>query len=353
MVDSSQISMVVLTIDVEPDNAWKDHRNPSIANVAQLLRLQEILSRYGAKATCLVTRRIIQDTWARGILQELVGHGGAEIGTHLHPWESEPFMNSGLDVRYPMYPHELSRELFTEKLSRLTNAIAEHFEAPRSYRAGRWGMAGEHLPILEQLGYEVDSSVTPLIDWRNTMGVPFHCNGRGGVDYRLAPPYPYQPDYMDVTRPGKAGIVEVPLTVGYPWRTPRFVRWAYGRLPRRLCRVLEKTRLAKPVWATPTEEKEEPLKKMLAAVLREDTPIINLAIHSSELAVGGSPWSATVADVEGIFQKIISILDLLVSCGSCRFETLTAAARRWQGLPKPASPSAEDKHPASTRHQPV
>ena len=37
---------VVITIDTEPDDAWTDHMNPSVANVHELRRLQELLDKY-------------------------------------------------------------------------------------------------------------------------------------------------------------------------------------------------------------------------------------------------------------------------------------------------------------------
>ncbi len=90
---------VVITVDTEPDDAWTDHMNPSVANVQALLRLQELLDRFGARATCLVTYRVIQDDAAVAVLRELVEKGGAEVGAHLHPWETPPFMDHGLGLR--------------------------------------------------------------------------------------------------------------------------------------------------------------------------------------------------------------------------------------------------------------
>jgi len=49
------------TIDTEPDDARSLHLNPSVANLQELRRVQTLLERYGARATCLITYRVFQD----------------------------------------------------------------------------------------------------------------------------------------------------------------------------------------------------------------------------------------------------------------------------------------------------
>ena len=325
-----QDASVVVTIDTEPDNAWEDHLNPSVANVRELLRLQELLGRYGASPTCMVTSRVLQSAEAVDVLRELVA-GGAEIGAHLHPWESPPFVASGMDTRHPTFPHELPVDVFEDKLRGLIEAISERFDAPTSYRGGRWGIATEHLPILEAAGLEVDTTVTPLVDWRSTMGIPARENGTGGVDFRFAPTRPYHPNYEDVTSEGDARITEIPLTVGFTRRLPAIVRRTYFALPELGRRLMRKLGLARPVLAEPAGERVEWLTKMVRVVLAQRPPAVNIALHSSELMVGGSPWSKTRADVDRIFSRMDSILRILSAEHSCVFTTLTDAARRWNG----------------------
>ena len=351
---------VVLTIDTEPDNAWENHHNTSVANVQELLRLQELLDTYGAKATCLVTYRVIQDDRAVSVLRQLVEHGGAEIGAHLHPWETPPFMDSGVDVRYQTYPHELPVDVFEQKLTCLTEAIARRFGRPTSYRGGRWGLAAEHLPILERLGYEVDTSVMPLEDWRRTPGVPKCENGRGGIDYRFAPIGPYYPSYESVTDEGDARILELPVSVGFTRRTSRAVREVWRHLPSFLKRGLGKLEVLRPVWAVPAEERCDRLVDMLQYAIGV-LPCITIAVHSSELALGGSPRSRTSGQIDEVFRRIDRMLDVLAGSGRCQFRTMSDACCRWRaGGREPAQPkqlcgavSVSDCDSASTVTNPV
>lgn len=320
---------VVLTIDTEPDDAWSDHLCPSVANVRALRRLSTVLRCYGAKPTLLVTYRVIQDAECRDVLRELVAESGAEVGAHLHPWETPPFMPGGLDVQHPTFPHELPLGVFADKLAQLTEVLAAQFARPTSYRAGRWGLAAEHLSVLQSLGYEVDTSVIPLVDWRATPGIPWHKQGRGGVDYRFAPQEPYRPSYEDIARPGVARIVEIPVTVGFTRRAPAAVRRAYGGLPVLAQRVLRKSEILRPVWATPAWETRARLERMTRAVIGESRPVMNIACHSSEFIVSRLPECNTPEKVDEVFRRTGAMLDILASQRGCEFMTLTAAGRHW------------------------
>ena len=333
------LTPVVITIDTEPDNAWENHLNPSVANVRALRRLQDLLTPFGAKATCLITTRVAEDDECVALLGDLVRNHGAEVGAHLHPWETPPFLDSRLDARYASFPHDLPVELFERKMSALTESIEARFDRPRSYRAGRWGFVAEHVAVLEKLGYEVDTSVTPWNDWGDTWGIPADQGGRGGVDYRRCPRHPYQLGYDTVTRPGDADLLEIPLTVAFTRRWPALVRRGYGRYPTLARLLLRKTELVRPVWAVPSEEPTARLERMVPAAMAERDHVFNIAFHSSELVVGGSPATATQCDVDVVFGRIAMMLKMLAT-GNVEFMTLTATARRLLATRAVACPDA-------------
>lgn len=323
---------VAFTIDVEPDNAWEDHLNPSVANVQTLLGLQKLLDKYTAKATCLVTHRVVQDAQAVDVLKELADNGGAEIGTHLHPWETPPFMDSGIDTKYLIFPHELPVDVFKQKLGRLTEAISRHFDPPTSYRGGRWSITAEHVPVLEEFGYTIDTSVTPLIDWRDKLGVGRRHNGRGGIDFSFAPQWPYCLSRQDIMKEGDSSILEMPVSVAFTRPTPWCIKRNYPMLPVVVRRVLRKSEILRPVWATPAEETRRHLSKMINVMLRQDTAFINMTVHSSELMIDGSPRSRTDVDISRILDSIDMMLGACARHHRCQFTTLREeGARRGAG----------------------
>jgi hypothetical protein len=330
----------VLTIDTEADNAWEDHLNPGVANVPSLWELARLLRQYSAKATCLISYRVANDEGAVSVLRALVDEGLVEIGAHLHPWENPPFMESGLDRRYHAYPHELPLELFKRKMEMLTARIAESFASPRSYRAGRWGLAAEHVKVLEDLGYEVDTSVTPLIIWLQ-FGLPASQGGRGGCDYRRAPLEPYWLSHQDVTRPGESKLVELPVTVQFTHRIPLWLRRVYPALPEWVRRVLRKGLAIRPVWAFAAEEKNKFMEQMLECFASSPASFFNMSVHSSELMLGTSPRSRTPQRIGQTLRNIQMALSHLSTTGHCNFCTLTQAARIWKTQPTPALAQAQ------------
>jgi len=319
---------VIITIDVEPDDAWTNHQNPSVRNVHELTRLHDLLARHGARATLLTTQRVIDDAACRETLRRLVDEGGAEVGTHLHPWETPPFLASQRDTRYATFPHELSISEFEAKLSHLTESIARHFDRPRSYRAGRWGFAAEHVGILERLGYIADTSVIPRVDWRSTHGIPPSEGGRGGADYRFAPRMIYRPAYEDPCIPGVARLVELPVTVEFTRPVPAWMDRHFGRLPELAHKVLRKVEWVRPVWATPAEEPLDRLMTLVDRAMAERRDLFNIAFHSSELMLDGSPTSRTQRDVDAMFDRLDRMLSALKAHG-CQFSTMTEMAVRW------------------------
>lgn len=338
----------VLTIDTEADNAWEDHLNASVSNVQALRELATLLRRYGAKATCLVSYRVIDDAQAVSILGELFDEGLIEVGAHLHPWENPPFLEDEQDRRYHTYPHELPLELFRKKLEVLTERITEEFGAPMSYRAGRWGLAAAHVRVLEDLGYEVDTSVTPLITWQRKPGLPLRLGGGGGCDYRRAPLEPYWMSWQDITRSGHSGLVELPVSVQFTRAMPTSIARLYGWLPEWARRPLRKGHLIKPVWAFAAEEPNDRMEQMLESYAASSLSYFNMAFHSSEIMLGTSPRSRTPERLGQTMRNIEMTLAKLASTGRCRFDTLIEAARDWKRSALGASLPAGAPSPAGT-----
>ena len=61
---------------------------------------------------------MIKDAECVDFLRGLVAELGAEVGAHLHAWETPPFTEDGADVQDPIYPHELPLPVFAEKAKR-------------------------------------------------------------------------------------------------------------------------------------------------------------------------------------------------------------------------------------------
>ena len=322
---------VLFTIDTEPDNQWADHRNMRVENIAHLPRLQHVFDEIGVTPTYLLTYAVADDADAVRTLQTLVRESGCEIGAHMHVWDNPPFLPGGEDRDYPAFAHDLPVQLVHDKLAALTERIAANFDAPRSYRAGKFGYCAEHIRVLEALGYVVDTSVTPLIDRRGKEGIPRARGGKGGRDYRLAPLDPYHPDYADDLRPGSARLLEVPLTVAPSRCSCGPLLAVHRRGPELVNRVLRKLKISQVVSASPVQYGVEALEAMLASAWSAGRRVFNFTFHSSEVMPGGSPSIRTEAQLEELFRRIRASVAWLRTRGEVRSMGISEFAAGFDG----------------------
>lgn len=282
-----------LTIDVEEDNQWSDAKTITMRNVDKLPEFQDLCNNYGVKPTYLVTYGVSQDLNCQRILGELQARGDCEIGGHLHPWTTPPYEMPFTKMAYPhTYPSELPSDLLERKLITLTNSIKViRGEVPKSYRAGRYGINETGIAILKDLGYVVDSSVTPLYSWGAHKGTRI-C----GPDFTTAPFHPYWVDSKNILDEcqDKNNILEVPITI-------RKIRDEY-------------------YWLRPFPQySSQNLINLCEFVLENEKNIfLNMMFHSSELSVGCSPYIGNSEDLDYFMGKLKNVFELISDKGlSC------------------------------------
>jgi hypothetical protein len=318
---------LLFTVDVEEDMpGWRITDPITVQNVAALPRLAELCAELGVRPTYLCTYPTVTVPESAAILRLLMRRGDCEIGTHLHPWNTPPYQGvpgrEGDERSQTYYQFELGRERFRAKLKTLHEAVGEVAgEAPRSFRAGRFGIDATTLSELIPLGYEVDSSVTPLEEHRADRG----------PDFRKAPQHPYRPDPDDITRPGDLPIVEIPVSVGFTRRLPGLVQQAYVHLPRiaRVRGLLSRDylNLVDFAWLYPVRFELETMKRIANTLVADGAPVLNVFIHSSELVPGASGRVRTKANVEDSLARLAGILEHCLEEFSAVPCTLGEAAR--------------------------
>ncbi len=189
----------IITVDTEADNQWEKDSPITAKNISYLPRFQDLCKKYNFPPTYLVTYEVAQNKNIINQLKYWQDSKEAEIGAHLHPWTTPPIKNENNEH---IYPHELKTEDLKKKLEVLTNAIQENFKKkPTSYRAGRWGFDYRQASMLNDLGYIVDCSITPKVNWKKSLGKG---DGKGGPDFRNQSVKPY---YFE------NGLLEVPMTI--------------------------------------------------------------------------------------------------------------------------------------------
>ena len=268
----------------------------------------------------------MEDQAARESLHSWATRGAAEVGAHLHPWTTPPYLDRpGLrynDVQHA-YPCQLPDELLREKTVNLTLAIEQAFRRrPTSYRAGRFGIDSRLARMLADEGYVIDSSVTSLCSWRDHAGL----DGQGGPDFSR---HGLTPFVIDGT--GARGLLELPVTVCVTYSCLR--RWpllfrAYGSLPGRAARkhLLSRWLAPQPVWLSPDPRYDT--RDLTAVWRRASRAGLSAAVmmfHSSELMPGGSPFRPDAPSVHDLLTQLDAFFKSVSDHGGS-FSTLSGLA---------------------------
>lgn len=261
---------LVFTVDTEPDDQWApplaDGTLPpfAFANTRGLDPLVDFFRERGLPVTWMTSWSIVTDEESARVLRSAAANGD-EIAGHLHGWETPPFLEKDRFLRSFIYDYEPDVRLAKHK--QLVAAHEAAFGArPVSYRAGRWGVDAQELAHLEELGYTIDSSIPPGIDFRDRRG----------------------PDFSSY-----ASDAPVPWREGKLWEVPASIVRMDGGL----------------TWIRPLKHPRAELVAATHALLERGAPIVNVMFHSSEAFVGTSPISRQPEDVERLYGDLAAIID--------------------------------------------
>src|SRR6266849_5390025 len=130
---------LIVSIDTEEDN-WQPTRcGITVENIRELPRVQRVFNHLGVRATYFTSYQVATTPWAAALIAEIADSGAAEIGAHLHPWNTPP-LDEPLEGRFSMAMN-LPLALQVAKIRALTQAVeAACGRRPVSFRTGRWGI---------------------------------------------------------------------------------------------------------------------------------------------------------------------------------------------------------------------
>lgn len=312
----------IITIDTEGDNLWGRNAGAAkVANAAFLPRFQELCERFGFKPTYLTNWEMAKAPAFISMAKTALTKGTAEIGCHIHAWDSPPFFDvTGDDCRHHPYLIEYPDHVLKAKVKLQTELLEETFGVKMlSHRAGRWAMDLRYVDALLENGYIADCSVTPGISWQRHKGAP---NGKGGTDYTHFPSHPYFISTHDLSGEANQGLLEVPMTTrpSWLWKT---MPWTYN------APIIQKFayRIAPQVhWLRPTRNN---LQSLFALIRAENhAPYLEFMIHSSEFMPGGSPYFPAEADIEKLFSDLSKLFALIAQ--THQGKTMAEFATEWR-----------------------
>lgn len=318
---------LVVSIDTEEEGLWGGkypRTGNTTANLRGLNRFQELCDRYGVLPTYLIDAPVLDDSIAVEFLRTVQDDGRGEVGAHLHPWCNPPFQPES--AHEESYLCNLPEKVQREKLTWLTEAIEAKFGTrPTSFRAGRYGLDHVGAGILRELGYLVDSSVTPFIDRSND----------GGPNFESATHLPYLIDASNLCTPATTAIdsdaderlLEVPVSLGYSRPNFEFAhrvrRAAMHPWLRRMRAVgiADRLGIARLIKFSPEQASAERMRQLIDAYRRQQAPVMVLLFHSTSLMPGFSPYVRESSHLEEFFNRLEKTFEY--SLDTCKMEPVT------------------------------
>ncbi len=301
---------LVISIDVEEEGLFfgdYPRTPPGVRNVAELRRLEFIPREFGFPLTLLVSYHAALDPEACRILAPWQETHGAEIGVHLHPWNTPPFAD--LPHPEPIPAQVLPASLLRDKLAGLVGQVRRSLGVtPTSFRMGRLDWGPRIMALLPECGLRVDSSIAPLTD-KSSRAEDF-----------LAPADPFFLPGLEGAPLLEAPLTLVPLLPGTAraiYRLSGALPGAWGRRVRGCFRYVGAAGI-QPAWFSLASMK-------LAAHLhrRRGGQVLTMSFHSSELLPGATRLFPTEEAVGRLVAKLRSFLAWLVKTWPVQGATLS------------------------------
>ncbi len=284
-----------VVIHTEEEFDWsRPHSRTAVGveHMAHIGRAQALFERYGIVPNYVIGYPVATQERGYRWLREYAGEGRALIGAHLHPWVCPPYEEE-VNARNS-YPGNLPPDLERRKLEVLTEAIRTHLGVtPRTYLAGRYGNGPHSLETLRALGYRVDISVAPPIDY----------SADGGPDYSG---WSCDPRWFGE---GDGRLLVLPGAGGYAgrWRrggTPLYrllMRPGFRRL--RIPGILSRTGLFERSRLSPEDYSLAELKRLTRHLVADGVRCLVFSFHSPSIWPGGTPYVRDEAGLRRFLAK--------------------------------------------------
>ena len=313
-----------VTNETEETGMWSGQYRTTyddVTHIREIYRIQKIFNKYGIVPSYLVDYSIAIHKESSGIIRKIFEDGGCEIGAHMHPWCTPPFEEERTNRN--SYFCNLDVRLQEKKLANLTETIKNNLGAsPVVFRAGRFGFEDSQALLLHKLGYLVDSSVTPFMNWSDDDGPSF--------DDKLPAPYWIREGISLGTSPG---ILEIPVSVGFNNTNFERCHKIFKALENNratktlhIIGILDRLSLMEKIILTPEAQSLKKLKDLSRAFSKNKNPVLNMYFHSNSLKPGDNPYIRNEADLENFFKKLDSYFDYL--CNELGFKNTTLAGYR-------------------------
>jgi hypothetical protein len=292
-VAASERPLLFVVIDTEEEFDWSapySRANTGVTAMKHIHRVQTILERYKVKPIYVIDYPVASQPAGFGPLQQIWGEGRCHIGAHLHPWVNPPYVEEV--NRRNSFTCNLPADLQRAKLRALADCIAQRFERqPRIFKAGRYGIGEATVGLLDELDFEVDTSISPRMDFR----------AEGGPSFAAFDSTPF---FLSDR------VLELPCTIDYVgWAgalRPTLHRIAARPVPERFKAVgiLARAGVVNRVMLSPEGNTFPEMRSLVKELFSTGLRTFTLSFHSPSVEPGHTPYVRTDTDL-GVFLRCL------------------------------------------------
>ncbi|MBW8708272.1 MAG: glycosyltransferase [Alphaproteobacteria bacterium] len=285
---------LLVVIDTESEFDWSQGVGAdqgAVRSIERLPQVQSMFERHGITPCYVLDYPVATSQVSAAIMRDIASRG-AEIGAHLQPWTTPPFIEPIDDTH--AFPGNLPLWLQRQKLSILSDAIENNVGSrPRIFKAGRYGIGAATLALLEDMGFDVDLSTAPGFDYKP----------EGGPDFSR-----FGPNLSWFGR--RRRLLEIPTTSGFtgPLRNNGAALCrALDRpelKPLRMRGLMDRSGLLSRVRLSPEGYSLEKMKTLSQVMIGGGVRYLTLSFHSSSLQPGFTPYCSSEADVQCLLEKL-------------------------------------------------
>jgi len=292
--------VLCVVVDTEEAFDWAkpfSRDNVGVESItAQTLMHDKVFDRLGIVPTYVIDWPVATHPAAIAVLKGLLDQGRCGIGTHLHPWVNPPHVEEVNN--FNSFTGNLPAVLELEKLSRLTQAVQDNFQhKPTVFKAGRYGLGPHTSQALQQLGYQIDTSVVPHTSFAAS----------GGPDFLAFNNQPYW------FGPADHPLLELPVSTGFcgflramgPTLYPHLHSAAGQAL--HLGGIAARTGALERIRLTPEGTDTAANQRLMRTLVSAGTQVLTLTYHSPSLVPGNTPYVRST-------KELYTFLECVAQC---------------------------------------
>jgi phosphatidylinositol alpha-1,6-mannosyltransferase len=334
--------LLAVVVDAEEEFEWAEPLAPQHRGTVSIRAQRSahtLFAHYGIKPTYLITYPLAAEDGAVAVLRDYLADGLCEIGAQLHPWVTPPYASGVTETQ--SYPGNLPVAIEREKLARLVGAIETAFAMrPTAYKAGRYGFGPNTAALLEDSGFEIDTSLIPRTSYAESGGPEF-----SGYDYH--------PFWFGQHR----RLLELPVTRALTGMLARRSPWLHQRAERRPWRTLHaggllaRAGLIERITLSPEGSDLAAMCRLTRVLLARGTRVLTLSYHSPSLEPGHTPYVRNESDLAIFLDRLSGFLSFFRDEIGGEFLTIRELRQRLLG-DGPAIPAPMPQAPPPPRAAP-